>query len=111
MEEQLISVLNVSREVAQRLLREAGGDVETAIALHFSTAQPAQALASGSDSPRSQLRAIVGGISQPQATALLRKAGGSVEAAADLYFSRLEAGPSRAVPRAPSEPISLDDDR
>jgi hypothetical protein len=110
----LVSMLNISQGRAEQLLAESGGNIETAVALHFSRAGPSGAPALGRESPRSQLRAIVGGsqVSLQQAAALLQRAGGSVEAAADLFFSQQEeAGPSSAAAREQSEPISIDSDR
>jgi hypothetical protein len=108
----LESILNIGEERAAQLLAVSEGNIETAVALHFAAGQ-ADATTTGQDSPRGQLRAIVGGsqVSLQQAAALLRRSGGSVEAAADLFFRQQEeAGPSRAA-REQSEPISIDSDR
>lgn len=104
----LMGMLAISQERAAALLQEAGGEVETAVALHFS-AGPAPAAA---ESPRAKLRSILGhqSCSQQQATALLRRAGGSVEAAVDMFFIQQEEagpGPSTRVQRAQSQPISI----
>jgi len=72
---------------AERLLEQAGGSVETAVALFFSSQQgpfpPEQ-----SDSPVAQLRAILGpSVTTSQASRLLERGHNSVQEAIDLYYT------------------------
>ena len=141
---QLVEMLAISQSRAQQLLSETGGDLESAIALHF--ADPSGARSSVPQSPRcdlapawdghaanpatgdnagmplpppaaaaarcrypapciyshfhrSELRSLLGDAVTPhQVHALLHRAGGSVAAAADLYFEDpAAAGPASAA--------------
>lgn len=87
MADQLVAILGVSQRRAAELLREAGGEVETAVALHFSS-NGAASREAAADSPRSQLRSIVGmQLSRERAAAMLARAGGDVQLAADRFFA------------------------
>ncbi len=101
--DQVLGVLGaaVPRDAVQRLLDDADGSVETALAMYFdgndrsavSTARQGEPL-----SKEEQLKAVLAcDLTPAQLRGLLREAGGSVDAAVDLYFSRPQA-PRSASP-------------
>ena len=93
---QLREVLGVTAAVARGLLQQAGGDVEGAIAQHLAGVGP-----SGPQSPRSQLvDTLDGAVDRAQAQRLLARAGGSVEAAVDLFFTSGVPPPAAAAAAA-----------
>lgn len=100
----LLSVLgtDVAREVAEQLLQQADGSIETAVAMYFSAERPVASTARQNQLQNKEqaLRAILGDeLSLSQLRSLLREARGSVEAAVDLFFSR---PPQSTAARDPS---------
>jgi hypothetical protein len=70
---------------AEQLLQEAGGDVSTAVALHFSGLAPAAPAAA--QTPVQQLQGIIGPVGDNLLRSLLQRADQNVELAVNLYFS------------------------
>ena len=84
--DRLISILGdaLSRSRAQRLLSDAGGNVETAVNAYFSDPTPSLESAT----PRARLQALLGNlISQRRLDDLLAASGGNLERAVDIHFS------------------------
>ena len=103
MADTVAAVLQCPLAVARRLLQQAGGDADSAVALGL--AGHAQEEPS---TPRSQLRAVIGGeVTRQQAARLLARAGGSVQAAAELYLD--EGAGAAGPPGAQDDVISISD--
>ena len=84
--DRLISILGdaLSRSRAQRLLSDAGGNVETAVNAYFSDPTPSLESAT----PRARLQSLLGNlISQRRLDDLLAASGGNLERAVDIHFS------------------------
>lgn len=85
--DRLISVLGdeLSRPRAQRLINDAGGNLEVAINAYFSV--PGRPLIAPA-SPRDRLRTLLGSsVSQQRLDQLIEVARGNVERAVDIHFS------------------------
>ena len=81
---------SVDRAIAQRLLSDAGGSLETAVNMHFSSAGPSAAPAStGPAGALQQLRGLLGdgAGSHRRLQRLLEASRGSVEGAIELHFA------------------------
>ena len=76
-------------DAARQLLSEAGGSVETAVGIYFSSQHGNAAASSRASTPTQQLRAVLGSdVPNGQLSALLRDAHNDVQGAVNLYYQR-----------------------
>jgi E3 ubiquitin-protein ligase SHPRH len=116
-QQQLREVLGVSAAVAAALLRDAGS-MEGAIALHFAqragpsaaAAQPAGPVAAAARLRAHIIELGLGEVSLAAAGALLRRAGGSLDAAVGLHLADAAAGSGGAAAAGPINVASTSDD-